>query len=230
MLKKRGKIMQILFVLGIGVVMLSSCTEFFTSSWGEGAKRDPSKVKVTSSNAAALVRAARGDPELSRTILAKIAGMGGGGWSPALQVTAVRAANQGSGISKLILENVGLIAKDTTKTTVEDLLDTIKASAKGNHVDEISGELKIVLDSALSNNAFSSDFLASVNESDLVLLFATLVIADMGDDTMEDYSDGWSGAPTAGMGIRNFIWAAAQGLRGSDTFGGPINEILGEII
>jgi hypothetical protein len=125
----------------IVLFLMNSCTDFFTSSWGEVFKRDPKNVKVDESNVYALLEAARGDPELSREILNKI----NAGSSDKLKKAAIKAANQASGISTLALENVQDLIdaadsgknEDALKNVAKNVLD----AAKENHLGDISGKL-----------------------------------------------------------------------------------------
>jgi hypothetical protein len=84
------------------VLLLNSCAEFFSSSWGESFRRDPNKVKVNSSNVYDLLDIAKGDPELSRAILDKINAYS----DDTLKRAAIQAANQAAGISTLALTNI----------------------------------------------------------------------------------------------------------------------------
>jgi alanyl-tRNA synthetase len=133
--------------------LMNSCTEFFSTSWGEGFKRDPENVKVTSSNVYDLLDAAKGDPKLSRAILNKI----NAGSNPTLKRAAIRAANQAAEISTVALKNIkGLInAVDGSnpEKALKEVANNIRGGLKSNDIVGIAdkmAEILVVLPSALS--------------------------------------------------------------------------------
>jgi hypothetical protein len=138
--KKLGAISAALVVLAT----LNSCADFFSTSWGDLFKRDPAKVKVTSSNVNDLLDAAKGDKELARAILDQIDGNS----SDTLKRAAIKAANQASDLSALALENVSslLDAMDNPNANaLQDLADKINAQAQGNDLEGVSKKLVSIL-------------------------------------------------------------------------------------
>jgi hypothetical protein len=112
-------------VMGFAVLLLmNSCVEFFSTSWGDAFKRDPKNVKVTTDNVDALLKAAKGDRDLSKAILDKIDAD-----SPdPLKRAAIKAANQAVDIGSLFLENVNAIneaAKGKDGDAFQTLTDKI---------------------------------------------------------------------------------------------------------
>jgi hypothetical protein len=138
--KKLGVLSAALVVLAT----LNSCADFFSTSWGDLFKRDPAKVKVTSSNVNDLLDTAKGDKELARAILDQI----GANSDDTLKRAAIKAANQASGLTTLALENVSslLDAMDNPNANaLQDLADKINAQAQGNDLEGISKKLVSIL-------------------------------------------------------------------------------------
>jgi hypothetical protein len=136
----------------IVLFVLNSCTDFFTTSWGELFKRDPNKVKVTASNVYDLLDAAKGDPELSRAILDKI----NAGSDDTLKRAAIKAANQAAGISTVVLENVGdlIDAADSNKDDREEafrkVAENIQKDMTSNDITGIAKRLTGIFEEMVS--------------------------------------------------------------------------------
>ncbi|MDR3123842.1 MAG: hypothetical protein LBU16_08715 [Treponema sp.] len=123
---------------------LNSCTDFFTTSWGEMFRRDPKNVRVTASNVYDLLDAAKGDRELSRAILDKI----NADSDPALKRAAIKAANQAAGLSTAMLENVSALIDAADKkdsNALKDLAEKIKNEIKANDVEGIGDKMTGIL-------------------------------------------------------------------------------------
>jgi hypothetical protein len=123
--------------------LMNSCTDFFSTSWGDIFKRDPNKVKVTESNVDALLDVAKGDPELALAILNQINARS----SDKLKQAAIKAANQASGIPTLALENVKALIEAADKQdekALEDLAKTIKGDLNDD-MDHIAKKLTEIL-------------------------------------------------------------------------------------
>jgi hypothetical protein len=140
---KKLKVLAGAFVV---LVLLNSCSDFFSTSWGELFKRDPKNVKVTSSNVYDLLDAAKGNMELSRAILDQI----GANSSDALKIAAIKAANQAAGIPTLALENVNTLLDAVDTKNYEEALrkvaDSIQGAVKSNDIVGISEKLTVILE------------------------------------------------------------------------------------
>jgi hypothetical protein len=115
-------------VMGFAVLLLmNSCVEFFSTSWGEVFKRDPKNVKVTTGNVDALLETAKGDKDLSKAILDKIHANidpeDNSAEADTLRRAAIKAANQAVDIGSLLLENVGSL-KDAADGKGGDAFET----------------------------------------------------------------------------------------------------------
>jgi hypothetical protein len=124
---------------------MNSCADFFSTSWGDLFKRDPAKVKVTTSNVHDLLDAAKGDKDLSKAILDQI----NANSDNALKLAAIKAANQAAGISTLALENVkDLIDAADNKDTdaLKNLAETIQTDLQNNGIVDIANKLTSILE------------------------------------------------------------------------------------
>jgi hypothetical protein len=125
--------------------LMNSCADFFSTSWGEMFKRDPKKVKVTTSNVYDLLDTAKGDPELSREILNKI-----NADSPdTLKLAAIKAANQAAGISTVALENIkdliNAVDSSDKETALRDVAKNIQNDLAGKDIVGIADKMVEIL-------------------------------------------------------------------------------------
>jgi hypothetical protein len=191
------KIGKFVLFAALLVCSLSACTDFFSSSWGTGLKRDPSKVEVNSGNVAELVKAAKNDPELSREILSKIADEvknATGRDKTELQKAAVTAATQASGLSTLVVSNAGAIIEGKA-VDLTQLLTDIQAQA--NDIGGISDDLSTILSMSVTEGKpeFPSGLAKSMSESDLTMLVVIVALGQVEEldtpTTMTEYLEAW---------------------------------------
>jgi hypothetical protein len=226
------------------VVLLSSCADFFTNSWGKNAARDPSTIKVTSGNVKDLLRDANGDTKTSRGILDKIAGVlkGNPNPDPTLQAAAVTAANQAAGLGTAALDKLGRV--DDANDFFE-VLKEIQGGMKGNDLKGISDAIAASLPTTVAVDSdgnetivFDGNFAGNVSDSDLTMLTLTLILAESekAEDDFENYIGRWTDGPkTIGgddlSGSEKVIAAAVNELTSkerSSSLGGMLKELLGE--
>jgi hypothetical protein len=184
----------------IVLLLLNSCTDFFSTSWGDTFKRDPNKVKVTDSNVYGLLNAAKGNTELSRAILDKI----NADSSDTLKHAAIKAANQAAGVSTLVLENVKTLIDaadndndDALGEALTDVTKRIQAAVVQNGVGHISDKLVEILGDKIEDGKpeFKDGFGGSVPESDLTLMAITLILAKAeSEESLDEYvKNTWEG-------------------------------------
>jgi hypothetical protein len=165
----------------IVLLLLNSCADFFSTTWGDAFKRDPKKVTVTSSNVYDLLEAAKGDPELSREILEKINARS----DDTLKHAAIKAANQAAEISTLALENVRTLIDAASgnlgyETAITNVASAIQKATKGADFIGISDKLVEIL---------SNEMVVPLNISPKTILIntreitATIPKTDGGKDT-----------------------------------------------
>jgi hypothetical protein len=171
---------------------LVSCGDFFSTTWGEDFARNPSGVKVSESNVKDLLRDANGDTKASRAILEKLRGTK----NPALQAAAVKAANQASGLTQLVLSNLDTLTEDTNDTkALEKLGQTVLDEAKNNDIVGVAKDIAETLPVKTGTNGpeFDGPFVKSVPTSDLTILLVTMMMAEAVDanDDFEEFVEGW---------------------------------------
>jgi hypothetical protein len=183
------------FVTGL---LLAGCTDFYSSTWGEGLARDPSSVKVTASNINELLKDANGDPKASRAILEKVRGSK----DPALQAAAVKAANQAAGLTQLVLSNLDAVTGDNARDTdsLTKLGETILGEARNNDITGIALDIAGTLPVKDTSNGprFDGSFAKSVSTSDLTLLLVTMMMAEATEasDDFGAYAAKWGSEKT----------------------------------
>ncbi|MDR0642649.1 MAG: lipoprotein [Treponema sp.] len=219
-------------------VLLSSCADFFTNSWGKNAARDPGTIKVTSGNVNDLLREAKGDTKTSKGILDKIAEQlkNNPNPDPALQAAAVKAAGQAGGLGTTVLDSLDKL--DTKESDVfNELLTGIQDKTKGNNLTGISAAVTESLKVSANPPLFEGDFVKNVSDSDLTLLALTLVLAEAEENhnSFEDYIKTWTDTGSqkkidgSGLDPSERVIAAAVnelGKRPSSSLGGMLDDFL----
>jgi hypothetical protein len=191
-----------LFGLAVAaVVLLSSCSNFFTTSWGKSSARDPGTIKVTSSNVKDLLKESKGDTKTSRGILSKIKDQVAGKENPdpTLQTAAVTAANQASGLGTVVLDSIDTILGDDvpTEEALNQLLAEVQNKTKGNDLQGIAADVAASLPKPTADSegalVFPDSFYDSTSEADLTLLTLTLVLAESeGYGDFDTYIETWT--------------------------------------
>jgi hypothetical protein len=225
-------------------VLLSSCADVFTNSWGKNAVRDPGTIKVTADNVKDLLRDAKGDTKTSKGILDKLAGglKDNPNPDPTLQAAAVTAANQAGGLGTTALDKLGDVDVNDPEAFAK-VLDDIQHATKGNNLTGISGDIVASLPTTVDEEnriVFDGDFAKNVSDSDLTMLTLTLILAESEkvDGDFDTYIETWT--DPAGKKISNnsvhlsdseeVIAAAVNELaaRPSSDLGKMLKDLLGE--
>jgi ribosomal silencing factor RsfS len=153
----RKKIKGMVFIplaIVLCISLVTSCTDFFTTSLGKWAARDVSKidVKVTAENVEDLVEQAKGDKEMQLAILDKV----------------VDAAKDASGEEKQELQNAGVgLVLDTTDimgTVMENIGDINNLESMEDPSEMIDYFTSIV--NSIDNLQESTDALTTLIPSD----------------------------------------------------------------
>jgi membrane-bound inhibitor of C-type lysozyme len=144
-----GKKLKALAAAFCVLFLLNSCTEFFSTTWGDALKRDVNKVNVTTDNVDELLKVAKGNQELSKAILNKIAANPS---NDTLRRAAIKAGNQAAGISARALENIGDLidaADNGEKDALENLGNKILNDMASNDIKGIGKQLTGILKDAV---------------------------------------------------------------------------------
>jgi hypothetical protein len=172
--------------MALCAILLASCSNFFTTSWGKNWARDPDKIEVSAKNVKNLLKESKGDTKASKGILDKIAKelKGNPNPDPTLQVAAITAANQAAGLSELVLENIGTVlnAEDGDEDTFKDLLKEVQDTAKNNDLPGIKTGIVDSLGGAVTTNGnkpvFKDNLVKDVPDAELAQLALVLVLAE----------------------------------------------------
>ncbi|MDR2553663.1 MAG: hypothetical protein LBD31_10945 [Treponema sp.] len=136
---KRKLYIPVLFVL-LAALVLGSCDNFFSTSWGNEREYDYSNVSLSVNNLSDWLAAARGNPKLATALLKKIlADLDGGKLSglekAQFQAAGVKIAIEAAGLGEAIISTASNIldkieAED--EEAIKDVLDKIEAELKKN--------------------------------------------------------------------------------------------------
>jgi len=200
MIKQSLKILINLFFL----FFLSSCTDFFSTSWAKWAVRDPSKLipNVTLGNVNDLIDMAENDPGLSFEVLQKIAeaaAKASGDEKAGLQAAAVGAAVNAVGLGQTIIGVAGDLANIDTGNT--DDAKSLAISAI-NNMPNLEGTGDALYNMLPSPGSDEFDrFVENASAEDLAMAAVLLLAGDAkkngGDsDDYENYVDGFRDDPS----------------------------------
>jgi hypothetical protein len=180
-----------IMVSGILVsLVFVSCTDFFTSSWGEWAARDPASLirNVSAGNVDEYIAMAENNPGLSLELLKKIDGAVGsasGSDKTHLQNAAVTAAVNASDFTNVLMNNVPDVSTLEDADKVKELInDTL--NSMGN-LTSVSDTLTGVLEQD------TTAFIDSASADDLAMAAALILAGEAkktGTDIFSNYTPG----------------------------------------
>jgi hypothetical protein len=187
-----------------------SCTDFFTSSWGEWAARDPANLirNVSAGNVDEYIEMAENNPGLSLELLKKINGAVGsasGSDKTHLQSAAVTAAVNASDFTNVLMNNVPDVSTledgDKVKELINDTLNSM-----GN-LTSVSDTLTGVLEQD------TTAFIDSASADDLAMAAALILAGEAkktGTDIFSNYIPN-SAPPGTSLALAEELAAAAMG-------------------
>jgi hypothetical protein len=231
------------------IVPLVSCGNFFTDSLGKDFARDPGTITVSSSNVKELLKEAKGDTEASRGILNKIAEKleDNPDPDPVLQVAAITAANQASGLGMLVLENVdtltgalsggddGRLGSDDANV-IQNLLIAIEKGAEKNKIPEVADSIAkaVPVKDTPEGPKFDADL--DIPTSQLLLLATTMLIAESekAQTDTNNYIKKWTSGQKSLNATNTETWdpterflgAVVNELAGRSDLGGDFSNLL----
>ena len=176
---------------------LFSCNmDFFATSWGENAKRDPGAMTVNADNVTKLLKNARGNPEMSMTILDKIAkdiNNASASDKQKLREAALVAAAQATDVAGLVVSSIDKIStamNGTGDVKPENLLNSIMSSVDMGKASHAGADLVTILPDVNDNGEFKEDFKAT--DAELMQAAFVIILGEVGDSgTVENYFADW---------------------------------------
>jgi hypothetical protein len=177
----------------LSAVVFVSCTDFFTNSWAVNAKRDFSLMKIDASNVFDVLKAARGDSEMSLEILGKIAGQIDGASASdkdKLREAALTAAAQGTDLTGLFISSIDkLTAALNNGDRIEDMVDAVFGSADLASMKKASADLVKILPAVGADGIFTEDFHAT--DEELIQAAFVIILAETNADPI-GYLSTWN--------------------------------------
>jgi hypothetical protein len=211
-----------------------SCTDFFTTSWGEWAARDPASLirKVTASNVDELISMSENNPDLSLEVLKKIsnaAGSASGTEKTKLQTAAVTAAVNASNLTTTLMNNVSNVSAledaDAVKALVTNTLNSM------NNLAPAADNLAAVLPDPADTGAFEA-FVDSASADDLALAAALILAGEAKKSgNLDDFSNYNSSNPTSGplYLVEQLAVKAKDKYDAGDSAGSSLKDLLGAL-
>ncbi|MDR1618329.1 MAG: hypothetical protein LBS06_04700 [Treponema sp.] len=172
-------------VLALSSVLLVSCPDAMSFSWGTWAKRDPKIPSITSSNIKELLKEAVGDPEFAKALLRKIkdSAKGASGERKAmLEGAGISAAALASGLDTLILSKAGTLinaagSDNPDGNAIAKVMEDIFNQAKGTDQTAIAKDLvELFADEDLDNP--NSAIIEHTDTDKLIISAMVLLIAE----------------------------------------------------
>jgi hypothetical protein len=243
--------------IGLLSMILTSCPEVMSTSWGRWAKRAPKIPPITADNIESLLDATVGDPEFAEALLEAIREEipnKDGEEKARLQGAAVTAAANGSGLDMEVITHIGdLIDAATGKDgngpgvdnidKITEIFDEIFNNTDHGTIHDLAEDLSEVL---LVNGEDESIYDStkywkkpSVTTDSLLLATVTLLIAEtdnLGIDSFDEYLDWFQEKRADGVGLTDneraiLILVKQLAKRNSDTFGALLEGLkLDDII
>jgi hypothetical protein len=191
----RKAVYPLVLFLVLGIMILSSCDEFYSSSWGTAREYDPAKIDLNVNNLDAWTEAAIGNPELAAALLQRVKSEIPKQTDPKnkakYQEAGVGLAVEASGIGTSILSNAtsALDQLDSgNQDVVKDILANIQGDFKKNKGDRAAGDLTEILDVQTGNNIpqLNPEYSSLVTPADAgqaVLVLALATVDDIDENT-----------------------------------------------
>jgi len=191
------KLIRDSFILIVILLLLGSCTDFFSTSWASWAARDPSKLipKITVDNVYEIIEMAENDPDLSLEVLKKIEEAvenASDDEKGKLQTAAVEAAANAVGLGQTLIGTAGDLANldaEDEEAAKKLVLDTINSMPNLEEASESLGNL-------LKD---PTNFIETASADDIALAAILLLAGDAkknGSDDMDEYIEDFINDPS----------------------------------
>jgi hypothetical protein len=190
----KKRVFLLLVCVAAAGLFFSCSMDFFASSWGKDAQRDPVAMTVDAGNVFKVLKNARGDPKASMGVLDKIA-EGIHGASPEDQKTlreaALVAAAQATDVAGLVVSSIDTITEALNgggdvnpETLLESILNNIDLDKAAHAGDSLTS---IMLN---ANGEFVDDFEAT--DSELLQAAFVIILGEAGSaGSVENYLADW---------------------------------------
>ncbi|GHV67713.1 hypothetical protein AGMMS49928_05360 [Spirochaetia bacterium] len=180
----------------LGALLLGSCDNIFSTTWGTPREYDPSKITLSPDNLDAWVEQARKDPKLADAVLKKIkekvdgaTGAEKAKFQDAGVAMAVESAGIGNAIMGHLEDALDLADEsgDGQKDAVTNFFDKVKAEVSDNCA-KAAEDITAIIKLEGNPPKFSDEFFAKAkdNPSTAIQAMMVLTLAELGDKTMED--------------------------------------------
>jgi hypothetical protein len=189
---KKRAFLPLVCAVAAGLVF-SGCMDFFATSWGEDAQRDPSAMTIDASNVFKVLKNARGNPAMSLTILDKIAeeiGSASPGDKQKLREAALVAAAQATDVAGHVVSNIDTItdAMNSGNGDPAALLNSIIGGVDKNATAKASADLVKILPPVDAYGKFTEDFHAT--DAELTQTAFILIMGESGGN-VDEYLQHW---------------------------------------
>jgi hypothetical protein len=206
-----------------------SCTDFFTTSWGKWAARDPASLipNVTASNVDELISMSENNPDLSLEVLKKIgkaSGSSSGGDKAKLQNAAITAAVNASNLTNVLMNNVSNVSSLKEAEDVKDLMTNTL-----NSMDNLTSASDTLTGILAQDTAFTD----SASADDLAMAAALILAGEAkkaGD--LDVFSNHVSGSATTGTPVglaEDLATKAKEKYEAGENSASPLKDLLTQL-
>jgi hypothetical protein len=189
------------FVVGallLGALLVISCDDFYSATWGTAREYDPSKISVNAGNVDEWVEKAAGNPELADAVTEAIKdelknGNLNTGDKAKLQDAGVALAVEASGIGETILEKAAdtLGSGISTAEDLSKLLADVQSDFEKNKGGKAASDIADIISGSLEQPSYGQDgvpkltgaYVNAADSADVGQAVAVLTLALVGKAT-----------------------------------------------
>ncbi|MDR2445368.1 MAG: hypothetical protein LBD44_05485 [Spirochaetaceae bacterium] len=183
MTRKKTNTLCVALVISIITLILASCDDSFSKSWGKSREYDQSKINLTMDNLREWKEKATGNPDLEAALVGKIIGeldSKSGAEKAAFQDAGIELAIGQSGIGMSIIELAGKdISNIKDEATLKDILGSVQgkfssSAAAGNIAKIVNAS---IVPGATPKFADNDLYALNAEPSDVGIVVAALTLA-----------------------------------------------------
>ncbi|MDR0599366.1 MAG: hypothetical protein LBG84_04700 [Treponema sp.] len=171
----------VLLLVLAGTLVLASCDNFFSDSWGTARSYDPDKITLTDGNLDLWIKNARGNPELAAAITRKIIDEirnKSGAEKVKFQEAGMKLAVEASGVGASIISSAADVInklENNEDSAIKDILSKIQSDFASGGPGAASNIADLVTVSSSNTPAVDPGYAAAASASDIGM--ATMVLA-----------------------------------------------------